>query len=104
MSAIGPGDWVECLVVREPAPGARKAGFRLGALYCVERVGQRGSPWLHLVGMPTPRDCGINGDGWNARCFRPIYRPDETLTKRLMEPLPDALAPEQPERSEPETA
>lgn len=95
MSApIGPGDWVEC--IRMSPTGKGDGGFlRVGALYCVDRVrifvrgtdGQR-RPALTLVGQPQqPRGA------YRVDLFRPIYRRDETLLARLMQPVPGVETP-----------
>lgn len=97
MSAIGPGDWVECIRVgRSPTP----AGFRVGAVYRVERTVKNGGCAYHGRGakcgglficeMPRP-----GAGGWAACAFRPIYRPKADLIKGLLKPID---APAEPER------
>lgn len=83
---IEPGDWVECVEV-DPSRGYPVTGFRVGGLYVVEDVGFCSvfhEPWLTCVGMPVPRDLCLNADGWAARAFRPIHRPDASLIENLM--------------------
>lgn len=90
MSAdIGPGDWVEA-VGMNPAlsRGRRIAGvFTLGALYQVEesRVFEPTGE-LGVIIRDMPRSTHVTGM-WNALCFRPIYRPRESLIRDLLEPI-----------------
>ena len=101
MSAIGPGDWVECA----PPSGYRgeipieeigiSGGYPKGGhVYRVREVGQYWNlkgimDGLRLVGIvasiPDHPDAW-----WPAECFRPIYRPKADLIERLMAPAPEA--------------
>jgi hypothetical protein len=97
MSAIGPGDWVECV---DPK-GADWLTF--GAIYLVDDVRKFHGACGHCGRKGA--DCdntglllgGIRGirpgcaDYNCSRCFRPIYRPRaeliETLLRKADEPL-----------------
>ncbi len=87
MSAIGPGDWVEC-VYFQPHPMAPKAELVVGGVYQVEWVGEgqyRGAPGggLRVVDDPLPNDCG-----WRIEWFRPVYRPKAEFITSLLAPAP----------------
>lgn len=94
MSAIGPGDWVECI-------SAPKGILSVGALYCVSAVSPNERPCvchpdksigLRFVNGANPPQWGF----WCGQHFRPIY-PGGKLLKLLMEPvdgLEDAPASE----------
>lgn len=98
MSAIGPGDWVECV-----DGGAWRDGLKLPArhegrpivprhVYQVREViigrGANGpEPGLRFVGIRAFNDAGLEG-GWPMAGFRPIYRPREDLIQTLLQPLP----------------
>lgn len=99
MSAIGPGDWVECL------HNGTYTRFRAGALYCVSEVmpgpdcgcevcGQRHGG-IRLHGMPLPHDYPerrLRARNWWPACrFRPIYRPKASIIEQLKQPAPDAV-------------
>lgn len=92
MSAIGPGDWAECV---------RGAGILvpIGSVHRIEAVRSTaewtcrdwdGSP-LHRVGEcfgvrlsggPNPS----RGRFWNGCCFRPIYSPKSDFRELLTTP------------------
>lgn len=93
MSAIGPGDWVECIRTGDrpdPRPGV---GFGLGKLYCVREVSTRdylcpcgkrhaGLRFTNMLDSPM---------GWWSMCaFRPIYRPRDNaeFIEKLKTPAP----------------
>lgn len=92
MSAIGKGDWVEC--VRDDwAPDAQiKAGHlylvegsKLAGLctYCGDGLG----PGFLLAGVNT----AASGFSWCACTLRPIWRGDKSLIETLLEPVADAI-------------
>lgn len=97
MSAdIGPGDFVEVTAVGPVPPGGQPSGYRVGALYVVDDVGVwHGQHWLNCVGMRRPVDCGYPAciPGWNAKAFRPIYRPKSSLIESLNAPAPSEREP-----------
>lgn len=78
MSAIGPGDFVECV---DDAPDEGRAPLVVkGAIYEVSGVfdGPYG-PYLTLAGMdPSPYP------GWFLHRFRPVYRPKQELIQSLL--------------------
>lgn len=97
MSApVAPGDWVEC-VGPKGAASRQRPDIVGGRIYMVDdlvtgfRCGKCGTfdhAGLHLVGIARHEPGGFGG------CqFRPIYRPDESLIKRLFEPLPADVEP-----------
>jgi len=92
MSAIGPGDWVECVSV----DSENDYGLRVGAIYQVERV----ATGRTLAGIITTGLLlhGMNYTGWTgARVgylperFRPLYRPKADLIERLMQPIDEPV-------------
>lgn len=86
MSAIGVGDWVECIRVLRRPP-SESAGYGLGELCRVEEVGGEGSgAWINCEGKKTPAECGLVGRGWAADCFRPIYTPKQSIIEALKAP------------------
>lgn len=94
MSAIGPGDFVEC-VDATSGPGAWMPGEApvVGAIYTVERVFVNG--WgiesLHLRELKRhPGSVAFWGGGplgYNIKRFRPIYRPKSSLIEQLKRPV-----------------
>lgn len=93
-SAIGPGDWVEC-VDASPCPRYGDPGLRLGALYQVARTerrrdeitGYEGDGVL-LSGYRHPsRGVEKKSDWLGASRFRPIYRPKADLIESLKAPV-----------------
>lgn len=90
MSAIGPGDWVECIRGDDGTCG--RCETVPGNLYQVSDV---------LSGRWCVCGCSIGlrltGDAHNAdwtHCpsrFRPIWRGDKTLIETLLEPVADAI-------------
>lgn len=91
MSAIGPGDHVECIY----APNSRHSGFQVGGVYIVSEVGADGwfwGDWLNCVGMPNPVECRLSdAPGWLLAAFRPVHRPTNKFMTALMQ-----LAPKEP--------
>lgn len=86
MSAIGPGDHVECVLISGDG-----GGFRLGSVYIVEEVGLwNGEPFINCVGMRRPR--GLC-PGWATRAFRPVHRPTTKFMNALMRPAPKEPVP-----------
>lgn len=94
MSAIGPGDWVECVDMRSPG----RVGFRW---LRGERVPQEGSVYrvsdlwtdsngevVILVGWERVGASLEHGRrvGFRANRFRPIYRPKADLIESLKTP------------------
>ena len=95
MSAIGPGDWVECIV-----PGC---SVPMGTIWLVAAIGQAPRPvscgthgvdgcdgvWLALKGLAT-----LPGHyGQCAACYRPIHRPKAEFLEQLLAPTPSEPAP-----------
>jgi hypothetical protein len=95
MSAIGPGDWVEC--VRRPRLGVLVAG----ALYCTAEIERyptacrscgKACPGIRLVGEVNPSAAGWDGHDWWGSClFRPIYRPKSSIIEQLKQPSPETI-------------
>lgn len=96
MSAIGPGDWVEC--VKQPIEThPLMITVKVGGLYCVSCFDTEDSKCptcgntgfgIYLVG-DTPNDD-------QARCpcrYRLVYRPRADLIKTLLQPV-DGVSPE----------
>lgn len=94
MSAIGKGDWVECI-----SHHAEKIGLRAGAAYLVEEVRDMGRDCsscrdackrmgLRLSGA-TPIVQGYAVGFVCSSAFRPIYRPKSTFIETLKQPAPD---------------
>jgi hypothetical protein len=93
VSAIGPGDFVECVHCGGPFP----AGFTVANIYQVSEVGLwHGYPWINVDEMPTPRDFGHSAPGWAAECFRPIYRPKSSIIESLKQPVSSPERVEEP--------
>jgi hypothetical protein len=103
MSApIGPGDWVECCPPAGYRGGISRAEIkcagsypRPGGVYQVREVGSFRSPdgmtdGLRLVGIVASYP-GHPDAWWTASCFRPIYRPSESLLRDLLQPIPAEL-------------
>lgn len=94
MSAIGPGDWVECCQTFPELPLSK------GGLYCVEAVKFVGKDCglghacdqtgLRLVGVSV-RYRRTLPDLFCSGLFRPIYRPKSDLIESLKQPAPDAV-------------
>lgn len=94
-SAIGPGDFVEC-VNAEPCALWGDPGLREGGIYQVEAVAMRRDSVsgfegaaVRLVGYVHPTTEGVRWLG--ADRFRPIYRPNADLIESLKQPAPDAV-------------
>ena len=92
MSAIGPGDWVECIRTGDGRADHPGRGFTLGKLYCVREVSAKNYP------CPCGRTCGglrftnmkDPAIGWWSACaFRPIYRPKADFIEALKRPAPE---------------
>lgn len=99
MSAIGPGDWVECINA-SPKPGTRKVDWRgptieVGKLYRVTAafVDGTGAPVI-LVGWERVKATRENGFrcGYHVDRFRPVYRPRTDLIESLLQPV-DGVKP-----------
>lgn len=89
MTAIGPGDWVECIRVSEPSPDYPDPGFSLGSIYVVSESGMFcNCPWILCDRMPRPPAPYV---GWNALAFRPIYRPKSSLIEGLETPISELV-------------
>ena len=91
MSAIGPGDWVECIKGNETT--------RVGAIYRVAEILQWhvvcrndncGRPYLFLSDARPGK--GLVGHCVNR--FRPIYRPKADFIEGLMLPVDGVRGPE----------
>ena len=92
MSAIGPGDWVECVDAGSPR-GKRGPVLVLGKVYCVDGVVHQDYPCLHDgCGHNLLEVAGVNHE---LPCcpsrFRPIYRPKADLIERLMQPIDEPV-------------
>lgn len=95
MSAIGPGDWVEC-VDAKPCARWGDPGLRKGGLYQVEAVSIRcdevsgyKAAAVRLAGYVHPTVEGVRWLGLDR--FRPIYRPNVDLIQSLKAPAPPAV-------------
>ena len=92
MSAIGKGDWVEC--VDAYGPSMPEAGYRTGGIYQVSGVGvydaSKGWFWLNCAGCPSPHELmkSCPYPGWDIECFRLIYSPKQFLIETLKQPTP----------------
>ena len=91
MSAIGPGDFVEC-VDASPTRGGWPVPFVAGAVYLVERLHVYSDAWacagaiaVVIRGCPNPYNGGE--DGWNPGRFAPVYRPKQSLILDLLQPI-----------------
>lgn len=80
MSAIGKGDWVECV---DASPGwyGLPSGLAVGAVYQIAKVVVPGVFWLAQV------DHGSPYSGFRAERFRPIYRPKANAFDHLLKPV-----------------
>lgn len=97
MSAIGPGDWVECIDASTRGASIWEPGGEIvvGQAYQVSDVfeGWNGAPNLALVG----RDRGIAERfhgcrlGYAPDRFRSIYRPKSDFIESLKAPAPPAV-------------
>jgi hypothetical protein len=86
MSAIGPGDWVECVKDSVDIPGT----FVVGSLYQVTKLTKtcpRMGPGVQILGKPSQSELRFTGKyGWAIHLFRPIYRPKADLIESLKTP------------------
>lgn len=87
MSAIGPGDWVECIDSDSTDLSARfgSRSYVTGGLSVVEEVGEDDyGPWLNCVGKIRPADIGAPQEqGFGVEFFRLIYRPKAEIIEPL---------------------
>ena len=94
MSAIGKGDWVECM---DASPHLQMGHKSLvsGGIYRVLELHPAGSirgdrmayeDAIDLVGDSLPYPFT-----WSVSRFRPIYRPKSSLIESLKRPAPDAV-------------
>lgn len=86
MSAVGPGDWVECVDVapRPNQPSRYRvalAQLQVGKLYRV--VGEAEIRGLIIEGVRAAAEPAL---GWKVERFRPIYRPKQELIETLKAP------------------
>jgi hypothetical protein len=102
VSAIGPGDWVECIIeCNEGDPGVQAhwlcgAQIELGRVYTVMRVydgiDNFGDEVTGLVLVERETHFPRGGDGelgaWAVGHFRPIYRPKQSIIEDLKQPAP----------------
>lgn len=86
MSAIGPGDWVECVIGR-PHTFHPPATLVVGQLYLVRGLHPNGS--LYLAGVVLPKGPKGIEAGWGLPRFRPVYRPKSSLIETLKQPAPE---------------
>jgi hypothetical protein len=80
VSAIGPGDWVECVKTTHGVNNGRifcVAAIDSGDRPCVDMHGPCGA--LYLTGLP--------GGPYATCAFRPIYRPKSDLIQSLLKPV-----------------
>ena len=96
MSAIGPGDWVECVDTSRPNfltldPREISPSILIrGGVYQVEAVvpSRQSRPMLQLREVRSK----LNPLGaFYAYRFRPIYRPKADLIERLMQPIDEPV-------------
>lgn len=84
MTAIGKGDWVECVDNRSRDYEGCEERLRLGGLYCVERadIAPCGDPaiWLIEATAACPEQ------GFRLDRFRPIFRPRADFIEALKAP------------------
>jgi hypothetical protein len=92
MSAIGPGDWVECICNQREGKAPTK--LIVGRHYRVEAVGVCPAndvnpfhPWIRVVGCP-PRKKKL---GYRLEWFRPVRAASDDLIHSLKQPAPDAV-------------
>lgn len=90
MSAIGKGDWVECIQNRLPTTQP-PIGLVVGRVYRVEAVGVTGpddqypnTPWVRVFGAHVRE----GRDGFRLAWFKPVYAPNADLIERLKQPAP----------------
>lgn len=87
MSAIGPGDWVECVSLNCGCETARPDDAALflseGSSYRVTRVGRAGNgdEAVEIADWPDTPFCPGH--------FRPTYREDPDLIESLKQPAPE---------------
>lgn len=98
MSAIGPGDWVECVddspprCVNDFGPDLKVGVVVLHRMYCVDEIDEPTEEVPELgLWFADEDSVRIDGDGydrsWAADRFRPIYRPRADLIESLLQPL-----------------
>ena len=88
MSAIGPGDFVECVDASRKPHNTHQPKVVEGRVYRVVEVGLaaaggRWLPGLLLADAPPARPNGF----YRADRFRPIYRPKSSLIEQLKRPV-----------------
>lgn len=92
MSAIGPGDWLECTKASSVDGGA--ISIQLGCVYQCSGF-RRASPataywhcvWCGLDAEHMPTLHGKGGVPWCPCCFKPAgYRPTEEIQRLLKAP------------------
>lgn len=95
MSAIGPGDWVECVNARPSHWYGYDCGLVVGAVYQVRAIIPAAiSPFgdtglglhLHEIVRPLDVDWGTE-PAFCATRFRPVYRPKSELIQGLLQPI-----------------
>lgn len=95
---IGPGDWVEAYRGRDCPPVYIGRVYRAVEVWddpswgdCSECLPGELAPCVVLAGINTRANpyCGCT--------LRPIYRRDESLIERLLEPLPADVEPATPD-------
>lgn len=91
MSAIGPGDWVECINdAPRKGPGKPFAFLVKGRVYCVSSLHFHPAlkiPSLCVIGGPKfceKLSCDGLFGGHGVDRFRPIYRPKSELLESLL--------------------
>lgn len=89
MSAIGKGDWVEC-VDASPSVVTGESILVAGAIYRVSAIvgpDAYGAMGLQLVGVALTANQRLWGLGWLIDRFRPIYRPSADFIEKLKQPV-----------------
>ena len=87
MSAIGPGDYVECINADPMTMVGGCERLTIGNIYRVLTV----FDWWgdSSVELESPKSDHVTG-GFRLTHFRPIYRPKQSIIKQLKRPAPKA--------------
>jgi hypothetical protein len=97
MSAIGPGDWLECVdAVSDLGGSLFDGGFLVhGRIYQVEEVTEARItsgvmvPSVRLVGQPDLHGRSGRRGSYAVSRFRPVYRPNSDFIEALKQPAPE---------------
>ena len=99
MSAIGPGDYVECIAADLNIDGVEPIGgwpLVIGSIYQVRWVGKavsrlgRERPAIKVGGIVAKTAAGIEG-AFDQRYFRPVYRPKSEIIQGLLTPVDERV-------------